>query len=59
MLSHVVLVRADVLEEFIASIIRLTRLSELRTKLAVTNNGSILRRILSLMPLSVAPYKGT
>jgi hypothetical protein len=38
MLSRVALVRTDVLEEFSDSIIRVTRISELGTKLAVTND---------------------
>jgi hypothetical protein len=43
MLRRVVLVRTDVSEEHIASIIRVSRISELRT-LAGTNNLSKLRR---------------
>jgi hypothetical protein len=42
MLRRVALVRADVWEEFIASIIRVTRIRELGT-LAVTSNRHILR----------------
>jgi hypothetical protein len=44
MLRRVVLVRADVLEERSASIIRVTRIGELRTTLAVTINRRMLRR---------------
>jgi hypothetical protein len=36
--------RTDVSEERIASIIRVGRISDLGTMLAVTNNGSMLRR---------------
>jgi hypothetical protein len=38
MLRHVTLVRGYVLEEFIASIIRKTKVGELGTTLAVTSN---------------------
>jgi hypothetical protein len=38
MLRHVALVRTDVSEELSASFIRVTRLSELGTTLAVTGN---------------------
>jgi hypothetical protein len=38
MLRHVALVRADVSEELIASIIRMVRISELGTTLAVTSS---------------------
>jgi hypothetical protein len=38
MLRHVALVRADVSEEPSASLIRVTRIRELGTMLAVTNN---------------------
>jgi hypothetical protein len=38
MLSRVALVRTDVLEELRASIIRVTRISELGATLAVTSN---------------------
>jgi hypothetical protein len=43
MLRCVALVRTDVYEEFRASIIRVTRIGELRTTLAVSSN---LRRLL-------------
>jgi hypothetical protein len=38
MLRRVALVRTDVLEEHIASIIKVTRIGELATTLAVTSN---------------------
>jgi hypothetical protein len=38
MLRRVALIRADVSEELIASFIRVTRIVELRTTLAVTSN---------------------
>jgi hypothetical protein len=44
MLHRVALVRADVLEECVASIIRATRISKLGTTLAVITNRSTLRR---------------
>jgi hypothetical protein len=44
MLRYVTLVRTDVSEERIASIIRATRLGELATTLAVTSNRRTLRR---------------
>jgi hypothetical protein len=44
MLRREALVRTDVPEEFIASIIRVTRIGELRITLAVTSNRSTLRR---------------
>jgi hypothetical protein len=44
MLSHVTLVTTDVSEERIASIIRIIRIGELGTTLAVTSNRSTLRR---------------
>jgi hypothetical protein len=44
MLDHVALVRTDVLEEHSASIIRVTRIGELVTTLAVTSNQRTLRR---------------
>jgi hydroxymethylpyrimidine/phosphomethylpyrimidine kinase len=45
MLRRVVLVRTDVSEEPSASIIRVTRIGELGTTLAVTSNRRTLRRI--------------
>jgi hypothetical protein len=44
MLRHVTLVRTDVSEELGASIIRVTRIGELGTTLAATNNRRTLRR---------------
>jgi hypothetical protein len=44
MLRHVALVRTDVSEERSASIIRVTRIGELGTTLAVTSNRRTLRR---------------
>jgi hypothetical protein len=44
MLCHVALVRTDDSEECSTSIIRVTRIGELGTTLAVTNNGRTLRR---------------
>jgi hypothetical protein len=44
MLRHVALVRTDVSEERSATIIRVTRIGDLGTTLAVTSNRSTLRR---------------
>jgi hypothetical protein len=44
MLGHVALVRIDVSEERISFIIRVTRIGEVGTKLAVTNNCVIFLR---------------
>jgi hypothetical protein len=44
MLHRVALVRTDVSEELSASFIRVTRIGELGTTLAVTSNRSTLRR---------------
>jgi hypothetical protein len=44
MLRRVAHVRTDVSEDLSASFIRMTRIGELGTKLAVTNNRSTLRR---------------
>jgi hypothetical protein len=46
MLRRVALVRTDVLEEVIASIIRVTTIVELGTALAVTSNRCTLSRLL-------------
>jgi hypothetical protein len=46
MLGHVALVRTDVSEEHCASIIRVARIHELGTTLAVTSNQHMLRRLL-------------
>jgi DNA-binding TFAR19-related protein (PDSD5 family) len=48
MLSRVAFVRTDVSEELSASFIRLTRIGEVRTTLAVTSNRRTLRRILGI-----------
>jgi demethoxyubiquinone hydroxylase (CLK1/Coq7/Cat5 family) len=42
MLHRVALVRTDVSEEHIASIIRVTRIGELGTTLAITSNQTML-----------------
>jgi hypothetical protein len=55
MLRHVDLVRTDVSEELSASIIRVKRISELRTPLAVTGNRRTLRRNTILR--NVSSYK--
>jgi hypothetical protein len=52
-LSRVALVRTDVSEELSASIIRVTRIGELETTLAVTSNRRTLRR-----NNNVGSYKG-
>jgi hypothetical protein len=51
MLRRVALVRTDVSEELSASFIRMTRISELRTTLAVTSNQyqAFLRSVLRLL----------
>jgi hypothetical protein len=48
MLRRVALVRTDVSEELSASIIRVTRIGELGTRLATTSNRCRLRRISSI-----------
>jgi hypothetical protein len=48
MLHRVALVRFDVCEERIASIIRVTRISELGTTLAVASRRSTLRNVLEI-----------
>jgi hypothetical protein len=55
MLRRLVLVRTDVSEELSASIIRVTRIGELGTTLAVTSNGRTLLCI-SSQRASVASY---
>jgi hypothetical protein len=47
MLRHVALVRTDILEEHKASIIRMTRINELGTTLAVTSNRSMHRLLVT------------
>jgi hypothetical protein len=56
MLRSVALVGTDVLEERSASIIRVARIGELGTTLAVTNNRRTLRRTISLQRVSVVSY---
>jgi hypothetical protein len=57
MLRHVALVKTNVSEELSTSIIRVTRIGELGTKLAVTSNQHMLRRLyISLQHASVATY---
>jgi hypothetical protein len=46
MLRRVALVKTDVSEELGASFIRITRIGELGTTLAVTSNGGSVRRLL-------------
>jgi hypothetical protein len=46
MLRRVALVRTDVSKELSASIIKVTRIGELGTTLAVTSNRSMVRRLL-------------
>jgi hypothetical protein len=55
MLRRVALVRADVSEERSASFIRVTRIGELGTTLAVTSNRRTLRRSRLLVTASVVP----
>jgi hypothetical protein len=49
MLRHVALVRTDVSEELSASYIRVTRIDELGTTLAVTSNQRMLRSVRQLL----------
>jgi hypothetical protein len=53
MVHRVALVRTDVLEELSATFIRVTRIGELGTTLAVTSNRCTLQR--SVVPVSVVP----
>jgi hypothetical protein len=48
-LHHLALVRTDVLEELSASFIRVTRIGELGTTLAVTSNRRMLRSMRQLL----------
>jgi hypothetical protein len=50
MLSRVALVKTDVSEEFIASIIRVIRIGDIGINIAVTSNRSRLRRNTILSP---------
>jgi hypothetical protein len=56
MLPRVVLVRTDVSEEHIASIIRGTTIGQLGTTLAVTTNRSTLRNSSILVTLMMEAY---
>jgi hypothetical protein len=59
MLRHVALVRTDVSEELSASFIRMTRIGEIGTTLAITSNRRTLRRNtkrISSQLASVASY---
>jgi hypothetical protein len=53
MLRRVALIRTDVSEELSASFIRVTRIGELGTTLAVTSNGRTLKEALSSSETSV------
>jgi hypothetical protein len=55
MLRRVALVRTDVSEELSASFIRVTRIGELVTMLAVTNNGRKLRRSIWFLVVPSSP----
>jgi hypothetical protein len=55
MLHRVALVRTDVLEEHSASITRVTRMSEIRTMLAVTSNRCMLQFFLISCPYTCTP----
>jgi hypothetical protein len=57
MLSRVALVRTDVLEELSASFIRVTRLGELGTTLAVTSNRSVRRLLVTASVVPSSPTK--
>jgi hypothetical protein len=56
MVRRVALVRTDVSEELSASFLRMTRIGELETTLAVTNNQRTLRIGISSQRASVASY---
>jgi hypothetical protein len=53
MLRHVALVRTDISEEHSVSIIRVTRIGELGTMLAVTSNPRTLQKMLLRMEMLV------
>jgi hypothetical protein len=55
MLRLVALIRADVSEELSAFFIRVTRIGELGTTLAVTNNRRTLRRNTSVLTRATRP----
>jgi hypothetical protein len=54
MLRRVALVRTNVSERRISSIIRVTRIGELEATLAVSGNRSTLRRVRLLVPANVS-----
>jgi hypothetical protein len=56
MLRRVALVRTDVSEELSATFIRMTRIDELGTKLAVTSNRRTPRALCFFTACSVASY---
>jgi hypothetical protein len=56
MLHLVALVRTDVSEELSASFIRVTRIGELRTTLALTNNRRMLRQLLVTASIQKTPF---
>jgi hypothetical protein len=58
MLRRVALVRTDVLEELSASFIRVTRIGELGTTLAVTSNRRSVLPILTNLQLSKDNFNG-
>jgi hypothetical protein len=59
MLHRVPLVRTDVSEEFSAFILRVTRIGELGTTLAVTSNGRTLRcEAPQIMEINTNPHVG-
>jgi hypothetical protein len=58
MLHHVALVRTDVLEELSATIIRVTKISELGTKLTVTSSEQVtgsMRQLLVMVNVQSSP----
>jgi hypothetical protein len=57
MLRHVALVRTDVSEELTASFIRVTRIGELGTTLAVTINRHTLRRNALVLQLTFLAHR--
>jgi hypothetical protein len=57
MLRRVALVRTDVSDELSACFIRVTRIGELGTTLAVTSNRRTLRRHIKLLVIKALCYK--
>jgi hypothetical protein len=55
MLRRVALVRSDVLEELSASFIRVTRIGEIGTTLAVTSNRHMLRLLVTASVVPSSP----